>query len=182
MKHWMKKNAKWLLMACFSLQLIGVASVVWKYFSTQSTGELYRFQTQPIDPRDPFRGQYVALDFTVNGLYPFKACESTTKRYQKRKLYAALTRDDEGFAKITGVSAQKPKHSDYLTVVGRYCGYNENKGNIRVTVPFDRFYANEFEALAIETQARDNPESTYLNVWVDAGDYAVGDLVLGAVK
>ncbi|MBK6341440.1 MAG: GDYXXLXY domain-containing protein [Flavobacteriales bacterium] len=37
-----------------------------------SQGEVFKFKTAPIDPRDPFRGEYVRLDFEAESAVPGK--------------------------------------------------------------------------------------------------------------
>lgn len=50
-----------LLVAVLSLALVGVG--VAPQLSARVSGEEYRLRVQPVDPIDPFRGAYVALDY-----------------------------------------------------------------------------------------------------------------------
>ncbi len=45
------------------LQLVLVGVAVWPQLSARLTGEEYRLAVAPVDPIDPFRGAYVALDY-----------------------------------------------------------------------------------------------------------------------
>lgn len=67
-----------------------------------STGKEYKFKTLPIDPYDPFRGKFIALQY-----------EETTIEVQNEAdwlsgetIFIQLTTDKEGYAKIHAVSKE----------------------------------------------------------------------------
>ncbi len=181
MKTW-NSLKKWLLLPCFVVQLCIVGYVVWQYIDVKATGEAFLFQTAPKDPRDPFRGHYVALRFEAEGYYPVKSCADNDGRdysYSDTTVYATLAHDDKGHARIIAIHEQKPAGSRYLAVNAGWCrNDSEHQGEVFISLPFDKYFANEYKALEMERQAHDKPEQTFLKVWVKDGRFAVEKLLL----
>jgi uncharacterized membrane-anchored protein len=133
-------------------------------------GELFKFQTRPIDPADPFQGRYVRLAFTDDYIPCPKDVEPGLKR--KEPLYATMETGSDGFADFTAWSREKPVAGPYLKT--RFAGirsdWNSNtkkrthKG-IRLDLPFDRFYMDEAKAPRAERLAREATSNT--NCWVN---------------
>ncbi len=81
------------------------------------TGRTIWLRTAPVDPRDPFRGDYVTLDYEVStlpkavrrdGLKDDKAPE------RGRQLYAVLREDEEGLAELDYATDQRPSGGLFL--------------------------------------------------------------------
>lgn len=119
------------------MQLAIPAQMVWENESAYVLGTEYKFKTAPVDPNDPLRGKYIALNFEIGSL-PMKA-----DTFQSgEKLYAVLGTDVDGFAKVTRLQREKPKTGNYLLVESGY-----NFEDIQpFELPFDRFYMEESKA------------------------------------
>lgn len=131
-----------LLLAAFAVtalaQLAVPAHLIRRQQTTLAHGTEYRFRTAPVDPADPFRGRYVALDFEA-------ACADTGYEphwpVQERKWFARLARDAEGYARIEGLSRERPAAGDYIQVRSR--GWSCVNGQERLELPFNRYYLPE---------------------------------------
>ena len=133
-------------------------------------GELFRFKTRPIDPVDPFQGRYVRLRME-NEHVP---CSINDKRelHRNTPLFAFIGTDEEGFARYTSYSMQRPKNGDYLK--SKYVRGWRNRWNettqasdiheIQIYIPFNRYYMDEAKAPRAERLARESTRST--NCWV----------------
>jgi len=133
-------------------------------------GELYRFLTRPIDPADPFQGRYVRLAFQNDYVPCSKDRELGLHRNQK--IYALIEVGEDGFARFTSWSTEKPVKGRFLAT--RYLG-NKSEWNrisrtsmhkgIRLDIPFDRFYMEEEKAPRAEHLVREAVSST--NCWAE---------------
>ena len=138
----------WLLFGiCCAVQVGVPASMILHHENTLTGGEVYRFRCAPVDPVDPFRGRYVALDFEQSrfaGAIPEQLVAGSTA-------YATLELDDEGFAIIASVTPSPPDDGDYLTVhIER-----RSPDSARLALPFDRYYMEESLAPEAERAYRD---------------------------
>ncbi len=164
---------KWIGMALFLLVAIlhiGVpVSLIWAQEQILLNGEPFKFKTRPVDPYDPFRGRYVALDFDAAEMeLPAEAIDKTIE--YGAPAYATIETDEEGFARFTAVSASPPSTGAYLKVESYWSRWETPKDGryrVRVGIPFTRYYMNEQaapeaeRAVAANQQAED---STY--AWV----------------
>jgi len=144
--------------------------------ATLEQGTAYRFRTAPVDPLDPFRGRYVALDFQAAQV----KIPSGRDYEHGERLYAPIAVDPDGYARLLPPQPQPPAQGDWLPVVvqGKDAG-----GLLRLRLPFDRYYMDERLAPAAERAYRDgnrrgraddgqNARPTYVSVRVRRG-YAV---------
>jgi uncharacterized membrane-anchored protein len=119
-------------------------------------GVEYRFRTAPVDPSDPFRGKYITLNFEAETYVPADTNELHFNYDQQ--VYATITPDSLGFAKITRLAAEPPDADiDYMTVTFRYGskGYEYASGerispSINLEFPFQRLYVEESKASEAE--------------------------------
>ena len=61
----MRVNKALLFIPIGLAQLAVPGWMIYKHESVMREGAVYKFRTAPIDPRDPFRGEYVVLDFAA---------------------------------------------------------------------------------------------------------------------
>ncbi len=144
-------------------------------------GEVFLFRTAPLDPRDPFRGEYVRLDFEAeSGRWVVADSIITTPR----RYYARLGTDSAGFARITHLRTTPPPAGPYLAVRP---GYDDGTAIIQVELPFDRYYLKEGEGARTEAllmpqwadSVRSAPLPAHAVVRVHEGRAVVEDLVVG---
>lgn len=163
-------------------QLVAPAWMMWRYEQARGSGTEYRFRTAPIDPRDPFRGEHVLLEFEAEA-GPFALPAGWTSG----PLYAELGTGSEGYALITGLTADKPD-GDHLPVIAEDWSIRVDDGTVtRVNLPFDRYYMREghgprTEELLMEQWNEDEhlePLPTHAVVHVYDGRAVVMDLIIG---
>lgn len=142
---------------CF-LQLGVPASMIYKRETTLQQGELFKFKTIPVDPYDAFRGRYVALNYeesTVNGYWP-------ADQYRRGRIaYAILERNAEGYAQIVDVHLARPDNQVFLEVRIRFVQVN----SLSLSLPFDRYYMDEFEAPLAERAFAWQPDGRQLSAY-----------------
>lgn len=158
------------------LQLYIPAKMIFDKEQVLNTGELYKFRTAPVDPNDPFRGKYVALNFADNTFFYTREEDW----YMNDQVYVTLSTDSAGFAVIKNVSKQIPEKEIYVIATIQYVMPYEKQ--LQIHYPFDRYYVEESKAPEIEEQyqeaIRDSSRVVYALVAVRDGDAVLKDLVL----
>lgn len=136
-------------------QLFVPAQMIYNQEDILDTGKLVKFQCEPIDPNDPFRGKYITLNFKENRI--------KVKNFKNWKnnetVFAKIKTSKDGFAKIKSISRTEPiDNSTYLKLKINYIAeYDDNK--IYLDFPFNRFYMNENKAK--------NAEEVYAESMID---------------
>ena len=117
-----------------------------------SEGTPYKFKTLPIDPNDPFRGKYVALNFEMDRFFTKDSLTFGDHNTYGKDIYVYLKKDSLGYAVVSHVSLTK-EDSDQDYVIAQGMGYYFDRLDFQL--PFDRFYMEEGKALEAELAVRE---------------------------
>lgn len=176
-------NSKKILIPVFIFvvlaQLFIPAKMILDRENVLKTGKEYKFKTAPIDPNDPFRGKYITLSFDDNTI----EVQIEEDWVTGENIYALLTTDSSGFAKIKSVSKDKKKYSqDFLKAK-----VSQVNGNIlSIEYPFDRYYMEESKAYDAEIEYResqvDTNKVTYALVSIKEGEFVLKDVLIDGVS
>lgn len=128
-----------LLGLLFIAQWAAPLSMIVQRETTLRKGATFKFRTAPVDPYDAFRGRYVALSFADAALSQSNLAERV-KRNQR--VYVRLSVADDGMAYFTDLTTRPPTEGDYLRLRVTSV-YNDQ---VRLELPFNRFYMEESEA------------------------------------
>lgn len=179
-------NNKKILLGVFVLvaliQLFVPANMIWSREKVLSEGTEYKFKTAPIDPNDPFRGKYISLNFEQNTV----EVENADDWMMQQKVYAILTTDEEGYAKISSVKKERPEGEEkYVQAKAHFVSFN-GSNELSVEFPFDRFYMEESKAYDAELAYResqiDSSQVTYALVSVKNGKAVLKDVMIDGVS
>jgi len=121
-----RRTAFWVLVALQALVPVAMAGL---REAEVAFGQHVLLRVEPVDPRDPFRGQYVALRYEINGAGPVDGVASGTR------IYVPLHRDGEAW---TGSFATTSR-PDGTYIRGRVRGG-------RIEFGIEQYYADEDEA------------------------------------
>jgi len=155
-------------------QLAVPVSQIWKHEDILKTGKAYKFKCAPVDPVDPFRGRYVALNFadTQSPVHKGDKLE-----HHGQPAYVGLTEGADGFARFTEMSLEPPNHGDYVRVTYSW--------GDRFVLPFDKFFMEESQAPKAEAAYRRNVnrrgqtnDATYALVRVKGGRGVIENLYI----
>jgi uncharacterized membrane-anchored protein len=158
------------------------AKMIWDKENVLKSGKEFKFETAPVDPTDPFRGKYIALNYKEN---TYSSDNSSTWK-EGDNIYVILKTNAEGFAVIDRVSKDKPAgDSDFVKAkIQSISGLRSNK--ITLAYPFDRFYMEESKAYEAEqvynNTQRSSEEPTYALVHIKNGQAVLNDVVIGGVS
>lgn len=158
-------------------QLYVPASMIWTREKVIAEGEVYFFETAPIDPSDPFRGKYVRLNFKNETIL----IDSINDWVRHQEVYLLLEKDPAGFVRYSQVSAEPPPNTTaYLKVEVNYI--SPGSGELHFNLPFDRFYMEESKAKPAEevymASTRSNNDITYAVVSVKNGEAVLRDVMI----
>lgn len=142
----MDKRIKWLLFGLMAaVQLGALAWMIRDHEQVLEQGTVYKFRTAPIDPRDPFRGEYVVLNFEAEqGRWPMAAGTGNTGT---ASAFGVLGVDTAGYAIITELRTGTVPAEEHLSVTFMTWGSDTVD---RIALPFDRYYMQEGEGAATE--------------------------------
>lgn len=164
-----KKILLWLLGLLFLAQLAVPAYMIANREMTLAGGKQFKFKAAPVDPYDPFRGRYVSLNFDTGEI---PATDNGDYLYGDT-VFAVMETDENGYARFTAVSKEKPAAGDYMEVRVANTTGDANKKMIRVRLPFDRYYMDEELAPEAEKEyserLRENTAEIYVTVRVVSG-------------
>ena len=156
--------------------------MVWQRSNVLQKGKAYKFQSMPVDPVNPFKGRYVALNFAETR---FRAGKKHGLEYGQ-KIYVTLNVNDSGYAKIKTLYKKVPAGTDYIEAKVSYIDdWNEDSvAVINIAYPFTEYYTEEFKAPKIERLYADTtmrPEDTYALVKVYEGNCVVENLFINNI-
>lgn len=110
-----------------------------------------KFKVVLRDPYDPMRGRYVVLNVEPDRIPASKVQGDIRWR---DKAYLVLERDENGFCKPVRVTKDRNSIKDgeiFVRIKNVYKNYGTPK-EYSFTLPFDRFYLNEFKAPQLEKE------------------------------
>jgi len=159
------------------LQLLVPFQMVFNSEGVIAEGVEYKLKTRPYDPKDPFRGNYVRLNFEISRY----TAVDTTGWKKGKQVYVILRKDADGFGEIGHVMKVNPgDFADYLkATLSNF--YQTRKGTqLVLNFPFERFYMQEEKAPVAErifnASARDSTKQTYAIVSVNKGEAILRDV------
>lgn len=136
----MKKYAIYITVSLQALFLIGMASA---FYLMDVFGEEIKLQTVPIDPQDPFYGDYLILDYEV---------ESITRREWKideelsygETVYLTLTKGANDMYQIKEVNKNKPNSKENQVVLSaKYEMFDTFDNRYHVNMGLGRYYIED---------------------------------------
>lgn len=178
------RNRALLFLPVVLAQLAVPAWMIHRHERVLHEGTAYKFRTAPIDPTDPFRGEYVMLDFAAEqGSWN---CPAVDMDGERREVFATLGTDSLGFATITALGTTEPAEPHLTVEVVPY--EVDSLHNVdRVSLPFDRYYLPEGQGAHAEDlmspqwteDHREDPKEAYAVVRVYEGEAVIEDLIIG---
>lgn len=152
------KNLGFKYIVVFLIQVLILISMTIQPIMTNILGTEITIKTDPLDPRDVFRGDYVRLNYEISSI-PLNLLDedilkltNINEQYGEfgdlfgKDLYVAL-KEDNGFYTVDKVTLEKPKDGIYLIGKYAYSIWNETKEEnvkaIRVEYTLDNYFVPE---------------------------------------
>jgi len=143
-----------------------------------SEGRLFKLQTVPIDPSDPFRGKYITLRFVEDHVLVPHPQDWVGHEY----MYITLA-DSAGYGRISRASLYEQEGDDYIKVRIANVYTHNLPGTVIVEYPFERYYleeskASEAERLYWESQLDSVRQDVYATIRVHHGKAALENVMI----
>ncbi len=167
------------LFLCVSFaQILTPLSMITKREAVLKNGEQFKFKTAPFDPYDAFRGRYVALRLEEDKV----SIPKGLKLDRGQTVYAQITVDEQGFAKLDVVSTSNPQGKPYIQAKVRYVSGDK----VYLDLPIDRYYMEEKAAPAAERIYRKysqrDKQDAYIVVRIKDGYAVIESLYVGGQR
>ena len=178
----MKKITLILLVATFLFQWFVPFNMIMQQENILKEGTPFKFETQPIDPNDPFRGKFVVLNYKANSIEVADGQQWT----RGEPVFVRIQNDANGFAEIVSLEKIAPiDDNQYIkATINRVWG--KNPVQVSVRYPFERFYMEESKAPKAEAMFRDlwrdSSTTVYGLVVVHQGAAALEDVLVDGVS
>lgn len=163
-------------------QLFVPSQMIYNQEDILNTGKIVKFQCEPIDPNDPFRGKYITLKFKESAI----KVKNLKEWNSNETIFAKIETSKDGFAKIKSISRTEPTdNSIYLKLKINYI--TEYEGNkIYLDFPFNRFYMNENKAKNAEkvyTESTiDTTKIAYALIATKNGEAVIKDVLIDNIS
>mgnify|MGYP001153886035 CR=1 FL=1 len=161
----MKKLYLILLLGIIFVQLAVPFKMMYDRERVLKNGTRFSFKTRPIDPADPFQGRFVRLQLKDSHC---TIPEDRTEDFRrKQKMYATIRVHEDGYAHFTAAGKEVPDSPHFLKTRtrGGFSKLDDAQYNVRIQIPFDRFYMEEGKAPRAEKLAIDAARKG--DCWVD---------------
>ncbi|MCC5916072.1 MAG: GDYXXLXY domain-containing protein [Cryomorphaceae bacterium] len=178
----MNTQKKLLILFLFivTIQWMVPAKMIYDQESIRFSGTAFKFKIKPIDPVDPFRGNYIVLSFDENTI----SKDGTENWVGGEKIYVSFTTDSANFAQISGYS--RVPFTDTKNFVEAKVEPFWNKEKLTIKYPFSRFYLDEARAIQAENDGfftlGDTTKTSYAMVYLKNGRASITDVVVNGVS
>ena len=136
-----------LLMVCLALIQVAVASaMIVRREIALRYGRQFRFRITSYGPYTSAQGRYVPLVIESDNLPYVPGAETRPGR----TVYALIEKDGEGFAQLRGRVGTRPAGDSWIQASVRFV----DRSNIRLRLPFDRYYVEAELAPRVEAACR----------------------------
>jgi uncharacterized membrane-anchored protein len=118
------------LMIVVSIILVVVFSFILYNQWPLMTGDKIVLATQPVDPFDPFRGQYMTINYEISRISDVEGFE------EGNPIYISLKEDEQGIWRKDDVSKSKPQRGDFIK--GEVISIHGN--SVRIEYGIEQFF------------------------------------------
>ncbi|MGR9050877.1 GDYXXLXY domain-containing protein [Halobacillus faecis] len=137
----MKK--RWWFYGLVTLQLLFLLLMSASYYAMDLWGQTITLKTAPVDPRDPFYGDYVTLDYTIEQIPEEKwLVEETLNRGEK--IFLLLEENEDEIYELVEASTLWPEtESNQVVLSSKYQWSDPSLQQYQVDIGLGRYYIEE---------------------------------------
>ena len=182
----MKKYRIQLIALVVVLQTAALVGMVAIKHRTLVTGSPVLLETEPIDPRSLFRGDYVRLNYAISRLE--NAEVEGDENFERHDDIYVVLREGEKFWEPVSIHYEMPAHTAELVIIRGEVEFTglwvsgESRDGVNVRYGIENYFVPEGEGMALERPA-EGEEVTILVAVDGKGDSAIkAVLVNGEVR
>lgn len=168
------------IIVCVAAQLLVLGVMAGKRELILATGERIFLRTAPIDPRDPFRGDFVRLRYDISAVAPEKMRDGLPEHAKKKgyPVYAKLTMGADDVYSLDYLSDEEPEDGIFLRGRLRRDWRLTGGGNaVAVNFGIEQFFVEQGRGRAIE-QRRGTRDSLQVPMEVEVAVSSGGTPVI----
>lgn len=188
----MKKTGKITLMILMViLQLAVPLYMIKSHQITLLEGQQFKFKAAPVDPYDPFMGRYININLEERSI----PVEDVRQYRSGKTVYVALENAADGYAKVSGISFNRPNNPAYFKTKIAYIentfgspmeldmnNLNPTPGKVHFEIPFNRYYLPENLALKAEKEwnkvLTSRSSEVYITARIHQGNSAIENVYI----
>ncbi|MDF2626534.1 MAG: hypothetical protein K0R39_365 [Symbiobacteriaceae bacterium] len=146
---------RWVFVAAVALQVLLLLGMAGRHSYTLQTGRPIRLETAPVDPWDPFRGEYVSLNYKISQLEAGRVTMAGAPYQRGQKVWVTLRSADPYWIAVA-VSSRRPQASgNEVAVQGTVQWYYPDAGpagrpQVFIRYGIEQFYVPEGEGPELE--------------------------------
>ncbi|MCP3026714.1 GDYXXLXY domain-containing protein [Halobacillus sp. A5] len=136
----MKRGLFYLVVA---LQALFLVTMSVSYYAMDHWGEKIKLETEPVDPRDPFYGDYVTLQYEIES---FSEDQWRAEQIPNRGdiVYLIVEEDGEGTFELVEASPHSSEPSEgQVELKAKYEWHNRTEQIHQVSIGLDRYFIEE---------------------------------------
>jgi len=164
---------KYLIWIVVLLWITVLSVIIFKHNEITTHGKIVILKTEPVDPRDPFRGDYLNLQYDISTIADPLTEIQKKEVLQSRKIYAVLKKEDYYYV-LDHFSTTKPnKNVTYI----RGGVWGDLSNMIRVQYNIESYFVPEGKGIELQTHLG---KDMFVEVYVDEmGEAAIKTLLIG---
>jgi len=140
---WLTSRERYILALGVTFQLVFLLTLIVRPLVTLSTGQTILLRVVPVDPRDMFRGDFVALNYEIN-----RPGWGATKSQEGKPIYVLLQPEEDGkHWRANGYQYDRPTEGTFIR--GTVMGYG------RIQFGIEQFFVEEGTGHDYEKAARE---------------------------
>lgn len=139
-----------LVIAAVLLQVLALAGMAGKREAIRAYGQTLYLRTAPIDPRDPFRGDYVQLNYAMSSVreHDMRGTLALHKKEKGTEVYAVLKPGNGDVYTLDHLTDQKPKEGVFIKGYTTYRWDYQPTANIKYGI--EKYFVQQGKGLAME--------------------------------
>ncbi|WP_173916979.1 GDYXXLXY domain-containing protein [Halobacillus sp. Marseille-Q1614] len=144
---------RWIFYLIIGLQALFLIGMSVSYYAMDQFSETILLETEPVDPRDPFYGDYVALHYSIEQV-PEEKWKSKKQPERGDIVYLLIEEKKGGLYELVSASDQKlSPNENQEELQAKFDWHLEQEGIYQVNVGLDRYFVEEGTGQAIERQS-----------------------------
>lgn len=170
----MKKLRVWVLIVVCLVQL---GFIIWMPVENSlvlANGNVYKMKITSVDPYDPFRGNYLTVEFKQRTTQLLETDNVYKMDIHSKKVYLVFGKGENGVDQIDYATLVKPVDRDYTIAKAVHM-----ERMLHFSMPFDSYYVNEKDAPAMEAALARNIKDAYATIRVRNGKAVLDKLYIG---
>lgn len=137
----MKK--RWWFYALVFIQVLFLILMSVSYYAMDFWGKTITLKTDPIDPRDPFYGDYVTLDYEVEQV-PEEKWNIKASLNRGEKVFLLLEENEEGIYELKEATTFWPTaQGNQEVLTAKHAWSDPSLNQYQVDIGLDRYYIEE---------------------------------------